>query len=169
MYKRLSVGFNRFIDTLCVIVQLIMVLTVVLQVFYRYVLVNPLGWTEEVGIMTMVWSTFIGSYLAFREDKHMRISLLYNKLSEKSQKAMLVLGNVLMVVMNIYIIIYGSNFVRAFHGMNSPYIGIPMSLVYAIIPVSAVLWSAKLILDSFAMIKSQDKMVNQEGKGGKSN
>jgi|SRR5690554_343578 len=162
MLKKFTTGLNKIIDLFCVLVQALMVLVVILQVFYRYVLVNPLGWTEEIGVMTMVSMTFVGSYLAFREKKHMRISLLYNKLSKKTQKALLVIGNLLVVVMNVYIFIYGLNFVQAFEGMNSPYLGIPMSWVYAIIPVSAVLWSAKILTDTVNIVKGKETVDQGE-------
>lgn len=162
MLRKFTVGINKVIDLFCVLVQALMVAVVVLQVFYRYVLVNPLGWTEEVGVMTMITMTFIGSYLAFREKSHMRISLFYNKLSKKAQAFLLVIGNLLVVVMNVYIFIYGLNFVQAFAGMNSPYLGIPMSLVYAMIPVSAVLWSAKLLTDTVNIIKGKETLDQGE-------
>ncbi|HEY8343666.1 MAG TPA: TRAP transporter small permease [Bacillota bacterium] len=162
MLKKFTTGVNKVIDLFCILVQILMVLVVVLQVFYRYVLVNPLGWTEEVGIMTMIAMTFIGSYLAFRDKKHMRISLLYNKLGKKTQTSLLVIGNVLMVVMNVFIFIYGLNFVQAFLGMNSPYLGIPMSWVYGMVPVGAVLWSAKLLTDTVNLIKGKESLDQGE-------
>ncbi|MGN0177954.1 MAG: TRAP transporter small permease [Monoglobaceae bacterium] len=58
----------------------------VLAVFMRYVVGRPVGWTEEMQMMLLVWSVFSGASIAFRERGHIAIDLLTNALPKKAQK-----------------------------------------------------------------------------------
>lgn len=58
----------------------------VLAVFMRYVIGKPVGWTEEMQMMLLVWSVFSGASIAFRERGHIAIDLLTNALPQKAQK-----------------------------------------------------------------------------------
>ncbi|MGI6034174.1 MAG: TRAP transporter small permease [Limnochordia bacterium] len=165
MIKKAATTFNQVVDFLCATMMLVMVAVVFLQVFFRYVLVSPLGWTEEVGIMTMIWTTFIGSYMAFRDNKHMRISLVYDRINPNQKRFVSLTGNILMIIMNIFIFIYGLNFVDAFKNMKSPYIGLPMKYVYSLIPIGAVLWTMQLLVDIWRIAAGGQHYIEAKGEG----
>ncbi len=133
-----------------------MVFVIVLQVAARYVFRRPVGWTEEIAIATMVWITFFGSFLAFVEKKHMRITLLYNKLSPGKQRIMLFLGNLALLWLNGYVIHYGLRFADAFRRLRSPFLGIPMYYQYMIIPLAAVLWFVYLVIENIEIIRDSE-------------
>ena len=144
---------DRIVDFSCAVAMAGMVVIVVLQVTLRYIFLNPIGWSEEVGTMTMVWTTFIGSYLAFRDRKHMRIGLLMRYLSRKTQRLFILGGNLLMIVLNGFIFKLGMDFVLAFQTMTTPYLGLPQSWVYVIIPIATVLWTLQIAVDSIRIIR----------------
>jgi C4-dicarboxylate transporter DctQ subunit len=52
-------------------------LTFVLQIFARYVLVQPIGWTLELCLMLWVWLVFWGNAFVVRERDHVTFDLLY--------------------------------------------------------------------------------------------
>lgn len=52
-------------------------LTFVLQIFARYVLVQPIGWTIEICLMLWVWLVFWGNAFVVRERDHVTFDLLY--------------------------------------------------------------------------------------------
>ena len=49
----------------------IMLVALFIQVFFRFVLNNPIGWTEELAVTCFVMMVYIGSIGATRNDEHM--------------------------------------------------------------------------------------------------
>ena len=68
-----------------VMIFIVLFLSIMIQIFFRYVLNNPLSWPYELSVYSYAWITFIGSGLATRYGKHVRCDLLYGKLSRKTQ------------------------------------------------------------------------------------
>ena len=145
---------------------LIMVFVVVLQVTARYVFRRPVGWTEEIALATMIWITFFGSFLAFVEKKHMRISLFYSVLKPSLQRSVLVAGDFFVIILNVYVIHYGLLFAGAFRYLSSPYLGIPMFYQYMIIPIAAFLWIIYLIFEIIEILRNSDYWYYLEEAGG---
>ncbi|MDN5346900.1 MAG: C4-dicarboxylate transporter, DctQ subunit [Clostridia bacterium] len=55
-------------------------------VFMRYVLNAPLFWADEIGNYFVIWGALLGTSVALREDKHIRVKILYNLLPLKAQR-----------------------------------------------------------------------------------
>ena len=51
-----------------------------MQVFTRYVLNDPLTWTEEVARYLMVWVCFLGSAMALKYGEHISVSFIQERL-----------------------------------------------------------------------------------------
>jgi len=54
-----------------------MFLTFVLQIFSRYVLVAPFGWTLELCLTLWIWIIFWGNAFVVRETDHVTFDILY--------------------------------------------------------------------------------------------
>ena len=72
----------------------IMCVFVFLQLFYRYLVKEPLIYTEELARYAYIWVTFIGLSLCTKTKEHIRIDFLIEKLPIKMKK----LTNILMGV-----------------------------------------------------------------------
>jgi C4-dicarboxylate transporter DctQ subunit len=55
-----------------------MFLTFLLQIFSRYVLLTPFGWTLELCLILWVWIVFFGCAFVVRHDEHVTFDILYN-------------------------------------------------------------------------------------------
>ncbi len=77
--------FNVLEIHLPVFVLLLLIATVTVQVFSRYVLDHPLPKFFELSIYSFVWAIYLGATLAKRYDKHIRFDVLYKKFSKKTQ------------------------------------------------------------------------------------
>jgi len=62
--------------------------TVVLQVFFRYVLEYALPWTEEVGVYLFVWSAFMAAAVVVGKNDHFSISLVSEWLGRTSERSL---------------------------------------------------------------------------------
>jgi len=54
-----------------------MFVTFLLQIFSRYVLVTPFGWTLELCLILWVWIVFFGCAFLVREQDHVRFDIFY--------------------------------------------------------------------------------------------
>ena len=78
---------NKLFDVLEVylpsIIFLLLIITVAVQVFSRYVLNRPLPKFFELSIYSFVWVIYLGAALAKRYNQHIRFDLIYRKLSPR--------------------------------------------------------------------------------------
>ena len=61
----------------------LLIISVVIQIFSRYVLNNPLPKLFELSIYSFVWVIYLGATLAKRYDQHIRFDILYRKFPKK--------------------------------------------------------------------------------------
>jgi TRAP-type C4-dicarboxylate transport system permease small subunit len=72
--------FDKLLDNLCVLFLIGLVLTVALQVIFRYTIHFSAPWTEEVARFLYVYLTFIGSAIVMKEGNHIVVDVLLNRL-----------------------------------------------------------------------------------------
>ena len=108
------------------------------EVFFRYILGNPLGWTEELVRYFLVWITFLGTYLGVREDKHLQIKVFFNKCPVEIQYSLEMLGDLCILVFFILFSYLGIVYVITFFSDLSPSLEIPMGIIYLAIPISGI-------------------------------
>jgi TRAP-type C4-dicarboxylate transport system permease small subunit len=106
-------------------------------VVYRYVLVAPIPWTEEVARLCLVWVTFLGAYLAMRRGQHIVMDTVYVLFGRRGRFLCDVAGLALLAAFLGVLVWYGAQYAAAFWKAPSPYLGFPMGLVYLALPVGA--------------------------------
>src|SRR5262245_37488268 len=96
--KQLLTGIDRATEAVLALLMAVMTVVVFAGVFYRYVLLRPLGWTEEVGRFCLIWASLLGTYLAYRRFDHIRVDALINRVSPAMRARLHILATVLMAV-----------------------------------------------------------------------
>lgn len=125
-----------------VALAILMVITVTWQVFSRYVLQAPSSLTEEIARFQLIWLGLLGAVYTFRNRMHVGIDILVAPLIGKKRLAAELVSLFSVVVFAILILIYGGGrLVQLTHELNqtSGALGVRMSYVYSIIPLSGVL------------------------------
>lgn len=69
----------------CMILLVLIAVVTGVGVFARYVVRSPLIWGVDVGVLSMVWLTFLGAGLLFRENGHLAASTLPQMLPRKTR------------------------------------------------------------------------------------
>ena len=84
--RKIANGIFDFLEVhLAVFIFLVLIFSVVIQVFSRYVLSRPLPRLFELSIYSFVWVIYLGAPLAKRYRKHIRFDILYRKFPRKVQ------------------------------------------------------------------------------------
>ena len=65
-----------------------MFLTFLLQIFSRYVLLTPFGWTLELCLILWLWIVFFGCAFVVRHNDHVTFDIFYNAAPGKLRRAL---------------------------------------------------------------------------------
>jgi TRAP-type transport system small permease protein len=147
--------FDIAIEAIVAGLMAIMCLTVFVGVVFRYVLVNPLTWTEEVARLCLVWITFLGIYLGYRRKLHISIDVIRTRMSLHSQRVIHIVVTVLLAGLMGTLIIYGAEYSRAFLASVTPLLGIPLGLIYSALPVSAALLLWAVLVELVELLRGR--------------
>ena len=69
----------------------------VVQVFTRYVIGKPAGWTLELTLVLFLWITFWNAALLLRERDHVSFDLIYMEVAEGPRRILAILGTLMVV------------------------------------------------------------------------
>lgn len=137
---------DSMIRAIASVLMLIMTTLVLVEVFSRYVLNNPLGATQELSVMCMVWIAMLGTATAVKSRSHVAITFVLNVLPPLARKVIGAAGNLVMIAFFYLTINQGWPVVVRGMRQTSTVTGIRHGYVAAAIPVCGVL-SILYILD----------------------
>lgn len=84
--RKLYKGLTFTAEIIGILWFLVMFITFLLQVFTRYVMNDPLGWTTELSLIAFLWFAFWSGGLLVRPKDQVRFDLLYQISSEKTRR-----------------------------------------------------------------------------------
>jgi TRAP-type C4-dicarboxylate transport system permease small subunit len=135
----LSKLIDRFEYVLSFICFTTMLSAVLIQVFYRYVLGDPLVWPYELSIYCYIYIVFFGAVMAVRRGSHISFNMLYDRLSERLRHVVRIATDIFVIVLFIIIIPSSLNFIELFGSVRSSSLDIPMRMILVVFPVSILL------------------------------
>lgn len=140
---RFGLRLTRAIEAISAVLLVAVILMNLSQVYFRYVLVDPLSWSEEAMRYTTTWMVMLAGGAALFRDEHMAINLLGENAPDGLRRALrlLVLGS----VAGFCGLLMWRGFPAALDNFRqvSPATRIPMALPYLAIPVGATLMFLK--------------------------
>src|SRR5436190_15177112 len=110
----------------------------IIQIFFRYVLNNPVGWTEEVIVTTWLWSVLWGAAFILGEAEEVRFDILYSNITENARRICTVLTG------GALVFIYGISLPASYKYVSfmkverSAYLHVPINLMYSVYVIFAV-------------------------------
>lgn len=140
-----------------------LVVLVFIAVVFRYVLNDPVTWSEEVGRLCLVWTSFLGAYIAHRRSEHIVVTAIRERFPLSLQVATRTCLALLLIAFMAVLTWYGSQYAFRFMGSETPLLGISVGLVYAAMPVSTALILVNLLISSIEAIRG--RAFAGEGKG----
>ena len=129
---------DRVRDAICITLLVAMVLLIGLQVFYRYVLNDPLSWPEEIARNAFVWLVAFGAVKLFRERSNYIIDFFLLMTPGRVQRIVAVVYDIVALVL-FSLILVGSWPVLAANAKIRTAIGTPINVLYASFAVASAL------------------------------
>ncbi len=145
---KFTLGLASVTEAIAACLLVAVILMNLAQVYFRYVLVDPISWTEETMRYSTTWMVMLAAAPAFLRREHMEISLFDNVQSPLIRRCV----NLIMqlCVAGFCLLLIWEGFPAAIDNMRqvSPAVRIPMTIPYLAIPVGATL----ILINTVAMM-----------------
>jgi len=105
MHKFLNRVFDFFEIHLACWIFILMLISVSIEVFARYVLNSPTPKFFELSIYCFVWTIYLGATLAKRYNLHIRFDILYRHLPPKGQLLIDIIFDLLLAVVMLVLLL----------------------------------------------------------------
>lgn len=148
VYLKIVDKINRFNLILIGALLLSMFIIIFTQVIARYIFSSPIYWSEELARYLMIYTILIGSSLALRSKRLIAVTVISQMLSIKSQRILLIVTHIIMLVFFIELIHQGYQILGRVETQSAPTLNLSMSVPYGTIIVGGVL----LFINTIAVI-----------------
>lgn len=108
-----------------------------LQIFMRYVLNHPIGWTSEACVILYIWTVFWTSTFLLKESDHITFSMLFDIAGPRPRWVMTLAGHLALGLAFAGALPATADYVTFMKIESTPIAGIRFDLVYSIFVVFA--------------------------------
>ncbi len=144
MLQKCSAAIRRGTEVVIMALMAFLVVVVVASVIFRYVLLSPLSWSEEVCRYVMIWLGFLGASLAVHEGLHVGVQFVVNWVPPRLAAGMRGLARAGAAGFLLIVMAYGFHLVANLWDQLSPVMEIRMTWPYLAIPVGSLLMLIQL-------------------------
>jgi C4-dicarboxylate transporter DctQ subunit len=123
---------RRRAENVMVALLSVMFATFIIQIFSRYVLNNPVGWSEEVIITAWLWTVLWGAAFVVSEAEEIRFDIIYSTLSERVRRILTVITGIVLVALYGISLPASYSYVSFMKVERSAYLHVPINLMYSI-------------------------------------
>jgi TRAP-type C4-dicarboxylate transport system permease small subunit len=160
--KRLSSVIRIFENGVSFTALTALLLAVLWGVLTRYVTERPAVWTSELAGILFTWVVFIGTMTAFREGRHIRITLLTDLLPTPARRFLKLLADIVVVVFLVYVTWLSIRMMQLGATRLSPVMRIPFSWVYLATVISFGAMSITSVLRLLGLVDEPGANVDWE-------
>ena len=143
--ETLSKRLNSACEVFVAILIAAIVVDVVAQVVFRYVLNSSLSWSEELARYIFVWIIFLGTSVAARRKRHIAMQAIACLFPTSMQPWLAAVNLIICIVFFVLFTYFTALLVQNANYELSSALQIPISWVYAAAPIGAVLTIVHLV------------------------
>jgi len=147
--------------------MMLALLMVCLDVVMRYFLNSPIGGVLQFSEYVLLYIPFLGAAYVLKDDSHIKIDIILNRLSPKSQAALNMVTSVFGSVVLFALTYYGAYITFDYYRRGVPtlkYYKIPEFLVIMVIPTGCLLFGLQFIRRAYSYYKAYRESQWSGGK-----
>ena len=130
MLHKFSCFLVKITNAFVVSLLCVMSADILLGVFYRYVLVKPLPWAEDLGRYLMVWIALFGVGIVMHNKGHVAVTILVDNITPRARGMLLLLSKTFVLAFGFFMGYLGVRFLVDMMPQISPTLRISMWWVY---------------------------------------
>ncbi len=148
MLQRVVGGLRQAREFLVMALMAVLVVEVVAAVVFRYVLLSPLTWSEEVGRYLMIWVGFLAASIAIQQGMHVGIDFIVQYVGRATAAWLRRIARGLTALFLLIVTVYGFMLAASVWDQWSPVLEFRMTWPYLAIPVGSLLMLLELAVPS---------------------
>ena len=164
--KKIALKIDTAFETVTILFLLGVIIIMSVQVVTRKLFNFVFFWSEEGILLCLVWFSFLGIAVGFREGVHMGVEALTDHLSPRANRIIDTWVNLMGLLYGVYFVIYGWEFTVLMFESTLPATKLPNSVVYAVMPVSGFMVCVYSLLQLFGVNTKRHKGADIEVGGG---
>jgi C4-dicarboxylate transporter, DctQ subunit len=129
---------RRRAENVTVLLLAVMFASFIIQIFWRYVLNNPVGWSEEVVITMWMWTVLWGAALVLRESEEIRFDIVYSAVSDRTRHVFAIISGTVLVLLYAISLPAAYGYVSFMKVERSAYLHVPINYMYSVYLIFAV-------------------------------
>lgn len=131
---------NLILSSACAFIFAAMVVIGTYQIITRFIFNNPSTISEELLTYSFTWMALLATAYVFGKRDHMRMGFLADKFNLACQKVLQIVSELLVMLLALAVMVYGGfTIMQLTMTQSTASLGIPMGVVYMIIPISGIL------------------------------
>ena len=139
---------------------MLLVLTIGVGVFSRYVLDHPIPPLFELSIYSFVWIIYLGAALAKRYDKHIKFDVLYRKYSLKTKYMVDMVFDIILTAIMLILLFPSAKYTIMNYKIKASALRIPWTYLLICYPIFIIL----IVMHNITSIIHAIKVIS--GKAG---
>ena len=133
---------DRILEVVLIALFSVMLLSVIWQVFSRFILRSPSTITDEVASFGLIWVGLLGAAYATGKNLHLAIDLLPQRLLDKNRLWFDGFVHLVIAIFSIAVLVIGGGrlcWVTFVLEQRSAALEVPLGIVYLVLPISGLL------------------------------
>jgi TRAP-type C4-dicarboxylate transport system permease small subunit len=138
--QSLKIKLTKALEVICISLFILITIIGTYQIVTRYVFNAPSTISEELLTFSFTWMALLSAALVFGKREHMRMEFIAEKFKGKSAVTLSIISEVLVLVFSALVLVYGGIQITKLTTLQvTASLGVPMSYIYIIVPVSGIL------------------------------
>lgn len=160
-FERRSRLYRLLTDTeriLAGVLLLSVFVLIIVQVFARYVLNQPLTWSEELARLLLVWCTYIAAGFVASRNTHIAVDVIAAILPRRLADALEVFAMLVVIAVSAFMIYGGITLVQLTSILPLPATGLPKAVLYAAVLVGNLIILLHMVLNTYLYLRHPDEI-----------
>ncbi|TBL81719.1 TRAP transporter small permease [Paenibacillus thalictri] len=137
--KRIALLIDSFFENFALVALASMTIIVTIQVITRKLFNHVFFWSEEITLLLMVWFSFMGIAIGFREKLHMAMDSVTKFFPKIVNRVLDKVINICIFLFGLYLVVNGWDFTVLMNESTLPATQMPNSVLYAVMPLTGVM------------------------------
>ena len=158
-------GIDLVLSWACAALFALMVIVETYQIVVRYFFNSPSTVSEELLTYSFTWMALLASAYVFGKRDHMRMGFIADKLTGTPRKVLEIIIEILIMFLAGSVMVYGGwNIMGLTMTQVTASLGVPMGVIYTVVPLSGILiviYSILNIVDLVAGYEREQREVKE--------
>ncbi len=137
--KTIGADIDKAVGYICIFFAATMTLSTLAGIFLRYLMSEPLNWTEEYARYAMIWMGLLAISMGVKRKSHLGVNFFYDLFPKKLQTFLSFLINFLIIFFFVIMVIFGYRMAIDGYYQISPALKMRMFYVLIVVPITSLI------------------------------